>query len=162
MSLTLYTIGHSNGQLAPFIAALSDAGITTLIDVRSRPKSRWGWFNGRALATSLYAAAIDYEYMGDRIGGMPRDPAFAALWQQGGIDGRVIAHLRSTEAWRAAVRDLAARLRDGDAGDVVAIMCSERDAYACHRTAVAEDVAAALPRLSIKHIIAGAPQPRLR
>ena len=153
---TLYTIGHSNGGIEPFVSALHEHAVTLLIDVRSKPRSRFAQFNGRPLQAHLRDAGIDYAYMGDQLGGMPRDPSWATRWKQGGVDPTVIDHLRSTEHWRDGIAALASIVSKNDA---TCIMCSEREPANCHRAAVAEDVAAAVPALAITHVVAARPAP---
>ncbi|MEX2245587.1 MAG: DUF488 domain-containing protein [Dehalococcoidia bacterium] len=147
--MILYTIGHSTTAIGDFISALRAHDIGVLVDVRSRPRSRWPQFNQQPLARSVEDAGIRYVHMGDRLGGMPRDPDAASRWRAGRLDPRIIDHLRSTEAWREGLRDLTELVRQPPA---VCIMCSERDPAACHRCAVALDVADLLPGLDIVHV----------
>lgn len=71
--LRLYTIGHSNLELEQFLAYLRQYGVSTVIDVRTRPQSRFfPWFNRRNLSEQLSAAGIgygfiDYQRDGDAI-----------------------------------------------------------------------------------------------
>jgi uncharacterized protein (DUF488 family) len=153
MNAALFTIGHSNVSLGTFLSALADNGVRRLVDVRSKPRSRFAQFNGRALATSLDEHGIAYTFMGDQLGGMPRDPGVAAMWKQGGINPMVIAHLRTTDHWREGIAALCAQVVNGK--DAIAIMCSEGDPMKCHRSAVAEDAIAALPTLRVVHIAVG-------
>jgi uncharacterized protein (DUF488 family) len=153
MNTALYTIGHSNVPLAVFLSALADNRVTQLVDVRSKPRSRFAQFNGRALASSLDEHGIAYTFMGDQLGGMPRDPGVAAMWKQGGINAMVIAHLRTTDHWRAGIVALCREITN-DARPL-AIMCSEGDPMKCHRSAIAQDAVAALPSLRVVHIAVG-------
>jgi uncharacterized protein (DUF488 family) len=136
-----------------FLSALTGNRITRLADVRSKPRSRFAQFNGRALAASLDEHGIGYSFMGDQLGGMPRDPDIAAMWKQGGINPVVIAHLRTTDHWRAGIVALCREITN-DARPI-AIMCSEGDPTKCHRSAIAEDCVAALPSLRVVHIAVG-------
>ena len=157
---TLYTIGHSNGGIEPFNSVLREHGVTLLADVRSRPRSRFAHFNGRALSQSLRDASIEYIYMGDQLGGMPRDPAWSEKWKQGRIDPDVIAHLRDQVHWREGIDRLGTLVMSTK--NAVCIMCSERDPSNCHRSAVAEDVAATVPALQIAHLGAARPATQQR
>jgi uncharacterized protein (DUF488 family) len=145
----LYTIGHNNVALHEFLQALQQHEISTLIDIRSKPRSRWAHFNGSALEAALRAEGINYRYMGDRLGGMPRDPAAASAWKRGKLDASIIKRLRSTDLWQQGIAELAAVLEG--ASDRLCIVCSEGDPAKCHRSAVVEDVRAALPALDIEH-----------
>lgn len=110
MSITVYSVGHSNQSADQLIALLQRHGITLLADIRSKPASRFSpQFNRMNLERSLQAAGIGYRWLGERLGGKPRapEPVFAA-----GIDDLL---------------DLAGQQR-------VAMMCAERDPRQCHRT----------------------------
>ena len=76
-SLTVYTIGHSRHSLDTFAGLLKKHAIQVLIDVRSRPQSRWvPWFNQRALETAIPKLGIEYQWAGDHLGGLPDDPVY--------------------------------------------------------------------------------------
>src|ERR1051325_8517869 len=49
----LYTLGYEKARLDDVIAALKDAGVATLIDVRDRPISRRPGFSKRQLAAGV-------------------------------------------------------------------------------------------------------------
>jgi uncharacterized protein (DUF488 family) len=71
----LLTIGHSNLQADRFVSLLTNAGVSSVVDVRSVPFSRWcPWFSSKALATRLAAEGLAYVALGDELGGRPRDP----------------------------------------------------------------------------------------
>jgi uncharacterized protein (DUF488 family) len=71
----LMTIGHSNLPADRFITLLRDSKVSTVIDVRSVPFSRWcPWFSSKALAARLAANGMAYVALGDALGGRPRDP----------------------------------------------------------------------------------------
>ncbi len=59
----LFTIGYEGSRLADVVAALSDAGVTTLLDVREAPWSRRPEFTKRALGAAMAAAGIGYRHM---------------------------------------------------------------------------------------------------
>src|SRR5437016_3194025 len=65
----LFTIGYEKARLADVIAALQEAGVATLIDVRDRPISRRPGFSKRQLAAALDQAGI--RYVGLRALGTP-------------------------------------------------------------------------------------------
>jgi uncharacterized protein (DUF488 family) len=114
---TIYTLGHSRHPLARFVELLSQHEITTLVDVRSHPYSRWSsHFTKAPLSHALASAGFDYVYLGRELGGRPEggtDDAARALAPEflGGIEQLVA---------------LAARAR-------VAILCAEEDPSSCHR-----------------------------
>jgi uncharacterized protein (DUF488 family) len=109
--MALFSIGHSNHPGPGFLALLAQAGIAVLVDVRSRPASRFcPQFNRRALESALAAAGIEYRFRGAELGG--RDPLPDA-------DPR----------FGSAMRELLALARERDA----AMLCSEREPERCHR-----------------------------
>src|SRR5262245_29903728 len=85
----LFTIGHSNLTADRFAALLAEAGVTTLIDVRSLPFSRpFPWFSGKRLAERLARDRVSYTAMGDALGGRPSD---AKLYCEGVADYEAMA-----------------------------------------------------------------------
>jgi uncharacterized protein (DUF488 family) len=104
---TVYTIGHSTKPIEVFIGLLQGAGIKHLVDVRSRPFSRFNpQFNKNALSASLEAAGIEYYWKGNQLGGLDGNVDF-----EGGIE---------------TVLDLATF-------EPTVVMCSEGPTTKCHR-----------------------------
>jgi uncharacterized protein (DUF488 family) len=130
--VALFSIGHSNHPAERFLALLGEAGIETLVDVRSRPASRFSPQFGRAaLERSLGAAGIEYVWLGAALGGRDAvsvaDPAFVAALE------RVLALARERR---------------------VALMCSERDPGRCHRTTkLAAWIHRHAPGASLDHLV---------
>lgn len=122
---TIHTVGHSNHPIERFVGLLIAAGVTRLVDVRSHPGSRFNpQFNRNALDLALKRAEIDYFYMGDRLGGKPRDSGLLDA------DGRPdYAKMAATAGFKAAIEELCASADDAS----VAIMCAEEDPAKCHR-----------------------------
>lgn len=70
----VYSIGHGNQSIDDFIVLLNQYDIKYLIDVRSRPYSKFNPdFNKEALERVLTQKGIKYVFMGDKIGGLPED-----------------------------------------------------------------------------------------
>jgi uncharacterized protein (DUF488 family) len=148
---TLYTLGHSNHELDAFLALLARHGIGRVLDVRSRPRSRWPRFNGERLQRALAAAGVAYRWLGDSLGGRPSDPAL--LSPDGAPDYGAMA---AAPAFREG---LAALLAELEGPRRVAVLCSEGDPGRCHREHL---IARALRPLgvSIVHILPdGSAQP---
>jgi uncharacterized protein (DUF488 family) len=124
--VTIHTIGHSNHPIERFVALLASAGIERLIDVRSHPGSRFHpQFNRSALGAALSRAGIDYQWLGDRLGGKPKDPGLLDA------DGKPdYAKMAATLSFKTAIEALCASADDAP----VAIMCAEEDPAKCHRT----------------------------
>ncbi|MGB8474326.1 MAG: DUF488 domain-containing protein [Candidatus Acidiferrum sp.] len=124
-STSLFTVGHSNLDLADFLVVLKSHGVGIVCDVRSRPASfRFPQFNREPLEVCLASAGIKYEFMGESLGGRPSDPrAYHA-------DGLVNYEERRKAAdFRAAV-DHTLKL---SCSWNTALMCAEEDPLQCHR-----------------------------
>ena len=111
-----------------FLAALSAAGVTHLVDVRTAPYSRFKpEFSREPLAAALDAAGIRYVFMGQELGGQPgRKPDYAQM------------------RLRPAFLEGIARLEAGlEGGHRIALMCAEATPQSCHRTRlIAEELVA--------------------
>jgi len=124
--LLIYTIGHSDHDTGEFIALLRQHSITLVVDVRSRPYSRWAHqFNRETLARDLEDAGIAYRFMGDVLGGRPADPTLYDPERER-PDYRRVAQSITYQAGIDRLLDLAR-------GERVAVMCSEGDHRRCHR-----------------------------
>jgi uncharacterized protein (DUF488 family) len=124
-SQRLFTIGHSNHELARLIELLQAAGVTAVADVRSQPFSqRLPQFNRPELARGLEDHGIAYAFFGDSLGGRPRSPSLYDA------DGRVnYERMRTTTPFRNGLDQLIAALDEHR----VALLCSEEDPLDCHR-----------------------------
>jgi hypothetical protein len=122
---SLFTIGHSNLEIADFLAVLAAHGVRTLCDVRSRPASfRFPQFNRESLESGLASAGIRYEFFGESLGGRPADPR---VYHE---DGLVDYASRRRAADFAEGIDRALALSRTNA---TALMCAEEDPLECHR-----------------------------
>ena len=111
--------------MAVFVGLLRQHGIQTLADIRSIPASRrMPWFSREPLAAALTEAGIRYVWMGDRLGGKPRDPALHG--SDGGVD---YAAVRATPRFQTGME----LLENTAAASNTAIMCAEEDPMHCHR-----------------------------
>ena len=149
--MIIYTLGHSTATIEDFIACLKDNEIDVLVDVRSKPRSRLYQFDQHWLEEAVEGAGLGYRFLGDRLGGVPRDPAVAARWRQGHLDPIIVAHLRGTEEWQDGLDELAKLVASRGGETKVCVMCSEGDPNECHRKAVALDVAELLGA-EIRHL----------
>lgn len=121
----LYTLGHSNHALEDFLALLCQHGIGRVVDVRSRPASRWPWFGRERLAAALRAVDVAYLWLGAGLGGRPADPRLYAA--DGAPD---YARMAEQRAFAEALTQLLALLARPER---VAVLCSEGDPLRCHR-----------------------------
>ena len=112
-------------------------GIQCLCDVRAVPRSRrHPQFEQAALARTLAAIGIDYEWWGDRLGGrrQPRaDSPNHALIESG--ERGFADHMHSV-----TFRDTVAALIATGATRTLALMCAEADYQHCHRRFIADDL----------------------
>lgn len=141
----LYTIGYEKARLADVVAALSEAGVATLIDVRDRPISRRPGFSKHQLAAALEAAGIRYVHL-KPLGTPP--------------EGREAGRRREWDRfWAIVEQKLAsaeAELAFAEAADVATagpscLLCYEADWQRCHRRRVAE-ILAARRGFSVQHL----------
>ena len=131
-NLMIFSVGHSNRTLDEFLQILKKYGIELLVDVRRFPTSKWEWFKKESLREALKGRNINYEYLGDLLGG----------FRKGGYE----KHMK-TEEFKSGlkrVKELAKNCR-------VAIMCSEKMVFKCHRRFISR----ALQRRSVRvtHIV---------
>jgi uncharacterized protein (DUF488 family) len=125
--IPIYTIGYGSREIAAFIATLQRYEIGYLLDVRSRPYSRYKPdFSRQELEQHLKPHAIRYVFMGDALGGQPEDPACY------NSDGKVDYDQVGRQAF---FRQGIGRLQEVFQKQLrVAIMCSEEKPEQCHRS----------------------------
>jgi uncharacterized protein (DUF488 family) len=125
----IYSIGHSDHEPEAFVALLQRYGISTVVDVRSQPYSRWvPQANRETLARTLKESGLTYIFMGDSLGGRPSDPSlYDAEDPDGAPDYERVA---AAPAFQAGLEKLFNLANEA----TVAMMCSEGDHRRCHRT----------------------------
>ena len=134
----LFTIGYGARSLDEFIAALEANRIEFLIDVRSAPYSKFKpEFSKELLQYHLERAGIRYLFMGDTLGGQPKDPACHT-------DGKVdYDKVRIQPFFQAGLERLKKAFHQQRRA---ALMCSEGRPEQCHRSKL---IGEALATLSI-------------
>jgi len=140
----IYSIGHGTRKIEDFIQVLKKFGIDYLVDVRSRPYSKFNpQFNQTDLQHSLAQYGITYVFMGDSLGGRPSDPDCYNK------EGRVDYEKVKTKAFfqKGIERLKTAWLKNL----LIAIMCSESKPSDCHRSRLIGRVLAA-EQIDISHI----------
>ena len=136
MTLPLATIGYEATTVDRVVAALAEAGVAHLIDVRAVPLSRKPGFSKRQLAAALDGAGIRYSNL--RGLGTPKAGRDAARRGDTATMHRIFrAHMETPEAQA----DLGLAVEIARAAPAC-LLCFERDARHCHRTLVAEAMAA--------------------
>jgi uncharacterized protein (DUF488 family) len=124
--MPLYTIGHGRREIGEFIQLLHQNAIEYLVDVRSVPFSRFNpQYNQKALSASLEKAGIRYVFMGDLLGGRPKDESCY-------VDGKIDYSILSQKPFfqKGIERLKKAYMNENR----LAIMCSESDPRHCHRS----------------------------
>ena len=129
---TLYTIGYEKALLKDVLAALTKAGVATLIDVRDRPISRRPGFSKRQLAAAIEDAGMHYVHL-KALGTPP--------------EGRLANRRREWERfWHIVDEKLASAEAELDlqmASEIAnatpsCLLCYEADWHVCHRSGIAE------------------------
>lgn len=141
----IYSIGHGNKKMELFIKELKSFGISYLLDIRSKPFSKWyPWFNQNELKNSLEENGIKYVFAGDSLGGLSDDRSCYDS------DGKVVYDLLKEKDF---FKDGIARLTTANEKQIkLAIMCSESNPEECHRTKlIGQELLK--KKISLKHII---------
>jgi uncharacterized protein (DUF488 family) len=134
--VTLFTIGYEDATPARLVEALRGAGVTTLVDVRALANSRKPGFAKTALSAVLAEAGIGYRHV--KALGTPAEGRAAVRAGRPAEMRRIFgAHLAGLEAQAAL-----AALADEAGRGTICLLCLEADPARCHRTLVAEAVAA--------------------
>lgn len=143
----ILTIGHSTHPIEEFLALLNAHDVRQLIDVRTIPKSRRNpQFNRDELAAALKRSKILYKHVPE-LGGLrhPRKDSINTAWQNASFRG--YADYMQTHQFDQSLRELmqeAATRR-------TAIMCAEAVPWRCHRSLIADALAAR--GVEVEHIM---------
>ena len=121
----IFTLGHSNHTWDEFAHLLRQHGVEALVDVRSRPVSRFAEFaNSPTLGRLLEREGMRYVFMGDSLGGKPSDQS--CYDDDGKPD---YDEIRSRDFFKTGIDELTALAET----TTVALMCAEEDPGKCHR-----------------------------
>jgi uncharacterized protein (DUF488 family) len=130
------TIGYESATVAEFIAALKQAGVERVIDVRALPLSRRPGFSKSALRASL--EEVDIEYLHLKALGTPAEGRAAARAGRHADLERIYAgQLELPEAMVQSAQMIALAKEKPSA-----LLCLEREPALCHRTLLLKAVAA--------------------
>ena len=124
---TIYSIGHGNKKIEDFINELKSFNIHFLLDIRSKPYSKWNpQFNQAQLDNELKKHQITYVFVGETLGGLPSDRSCYDY------DGKVVYDLIKEKDF---FKDGLKRLTTANDKKInLAIMCSESKPEECHRS----------------------------
>ena len=153
--MDLYTIGHSNHPVDRFIQLLQTNSIQLLVDVRSTPYSRFNpQFNQTALQKSLSVQSIEYSYLGNALGGRPKDPG---VYHQHAIPTASKDYFKGLDYAAVMQRPWfiqgIQQLLELAGSKRTAILCSEEDPARCHRHhLIARYISNTYPEVNVLHI----------
>ena len=139
----LFTVGYGARTLDELLAVLKANRIEYLIDVRTAPFSKFKpEFSKDLLQHHVERAGLRYVFMGDTLGGQPRDPACHT-------DGKVdYDKVRAQPFFRTGIE----RLKQAyEQRRRVALMCSEGRPEDCHRSKLIGEALAAAG-IPVRHI----------
>lgn len=126
MSPKVYTIGHSNVEPDEFIKRLKQFNIQVLIDVRSKPYSRYVFsFNKDKIERLCKDNGIKYLFLGNLLGGKPDDGSVIDKGMK--INYDLLAQKDYFLSGIDTLLTLAKR-------HIVCLMCSEGQPGECHRS----------------------------
>ena len=128
----VWTIGYEQASMGQFFAALQQAGVEVVADVRAVAASRRPGFAKSSLAANLREAGIGYVHL-RALGTPPEGRAAARAGKRAELERIYAGQLELPEAL-AASAELAELARDKR----VALLCYERDPACCHRTLLRE------------------------
>lgn len=141
---TIYSIGHGNKTLEKFIEELHAFKIEYLLDVRSKPYSKFNpHFNKDLLEAELAQNGVTYVYAGDYLGGLPSD---ISCYVKGKVDYEKV---KEKDFFQTGINTI---IEANDEKVVIALMCSESKPETCHRSKL---IGQELLRhsISVNHII---------
>lgn len=145
MAMTIFTIGYEATTMGDFLAALQEARVGRVIDVRALPLSRRPGFSKSPLRAALAEAGIDYVHL--KALGTPaagRDAARKGRHEE--LERIYAGQLELPEAIAQGAEMLAL------AGEKPsALLCFERDPAGCHRSLL---LAAVAPDADVVHLYA--------
>lgn len=123
----LLTLGYGKRAIDEALALLRQHDIGYLADIRSTPYSRYHpEFSHDALKRHLAESGISYLYMGEELGGRPKDTT--CYDAQGRVD---YVACRRRPAFRQGIKRLHTAW---EGGHRVALLCSEARPEQCHRS----------------------------
>ncbi|HKX69466.1 MAG TPA: DUF488 domain-containing protein [Intrasporangium sp.] len=132
--MRVHTIGHSTRPLEEFLGILRGHDISSLVDIRTVPKSRHNpQFHIDSLSRTLPDAGVEYRHL-PSLGGLrqPRKDSANLGWRN--VSFRGYADHMGTPEFAAGIEELLALART----QPTAIMCAEAVPWRCHRSLVGD------------------------
>ena len=128
----IFTIGYEGATQPELIAALEEAGVERVIDVRAVPLSRKPGFSKNVLAAGLKEAGIDHVHL--KALGTP--PAGREAARKGRLEEMKRIYAVQLETPEAAAETAQMIAMAEQAPSV--LLCFERNPAQCHRTPLRE------------------------
>jgi 3-methyladenine DNA glycosylase/8-oxoguanine DNA glycosylase len=144
--VSLHTVGHSTRSLDELVALLRAFDVTTVVDIRTIPRSRYNPQFGRdALHPALRSRKLRYLHLPE-LGGLrrARKDSPNAGWRNASFRG--FADYMLTEDFESGLAKLRTLASEGR----VVLMCAEAVPWRCHRSLVADALTARGAR--VEHI----------
>lgn len=138
--LVAYTLGHSNRSFDEFLELLRINGVSSIADIRRWPSSSSNpHFNSQYIRLRLKEEGIEYEWLGDRLGGYRKfskdvkDIGMAGCFRSEGFRAYATYVTNIKEAIDAVFY-----LANIAKSRKIVVMCSEKIPWRCHRKIVAD------------------------
>lgn len=143
---TVYSIGHGNKNIDCFISELKSFGIKYLLDIRSKPFSKWSPnFNKEILKKKIEKENIKYVFVGDALGGLPKDKS---CYNE---NGKIVYNfIRNKDFFKNGLSRI---VTANNKNIKIVLMCSESNPEECHRSKLIGKELLEKNNLSINHII---------
>ena len=127
----MFTIGYEGTTVDRVVAALREAGVAHLVDVRAVPSSRKPGFSRRQLEAAVREAGMEYSHL--RALGTPKPGRDAARRGDAATMHNIFdAHMQAPEPQAELARAVAIS-REAPC----CLLCFERDHAMCHRDILA-------------------------
>jgi uncharacterized protein (DUF488 family) len=124
----IFTIGYEATTVSDFLAALTQAGVRRVVDIRALPLSRRPGFSKSPLKAALAEAGIDYVHL--RALGTPAAGREAARKGRQAELERIYREQLGLPEAMAASASLLGLVEETP----TALLCFERDPAGCHRS----------------------------
>lgn len=129
----LYSIGYGLRSPDEFLRLLNSYKIDHIADVRSNPYSKWNPdFCREPVEAFLKQKGIGYVYVGDMIGGIPKDSNC--------YDDSGKLNYQKVKSHPEFIKGINRLLNAQQKGFNVALMCGEVEPHTCHRSKLIGEV----------------------